>query len=147
MAIILIPSFLAIFYGLVSLSLYLYKPRNILSAFLIFSLLFGVAEFIRGSILTGFPWNLIIYSFSKNLNFLSVISLIGTYSLNLITITLFTTCTLLLKKIQKRGPNMYYSFIFAYLFFFYGIFQKKEFSIKKLNQNLIRSELLVLILV
>ena len=134
--IILIPSFLAIFYGLVSLSLYLYKPRNILSAFLLFSLLFGVAEFIRGSILTGFPWNLIIYSFSKNLNFLSVVSLIGTYSLNLITITLFTTPALyFLRKSKKEVPICIILLFLPILFFSYGIFQKKEFSIKKLNQN------------
>ena len=30
---------------------------------------------------------------------------------------------------------MYYSFIFAYIIFFLWNFKKKEFSIKKLNQN------------
>ena len=48
---------------------YLLNPKNLLSAFFIFSLLFGAMEYIRGTILSGFPWNLIVYSFSENLNF------------------------------------------------------------------------------
>ena len=48
---------------------------NILGSFFLFCLLFGLIEFIRGNILTGFPWNLIIYSFSDNLNFLSFLSI------------------------------------------------------------------------
>ena len=81
-AIILIPAFLAIFYGLVSYFFIILKPKNIVSSFLVFSLIFGIIEFIRGSILTGFPWNLIVYSFSKNLEILSVVSIVGTYGFN-----------------------------------------------------------------
>ena len=60
--IILVPGFLALFYGLITIIFYSIKPKNVLSAIFLFSLLFGVIEFIRGVILTGFPWNLIIYS-------------------------------------------------------------------------------------
>ena len=75
------------------------NPKNILSAFFSFSLIFGSIEFIRGIILTGFPWNLFVYSFSENLNFISIISIIGTYSLNLIVISFFYfTCFIYLKK-------------------------------------------------
>ena len=44
---------------------------NFNSLFL-FSLLFGLTEFLRGNILTGFPWNLIAFSFSENLEILKV---------------------------------------------------------------------------
>ena len=41
-ALILIPSFLALFYGLISLVFYLFNPKNILSAFFAFSVFFGL---------------------------------------------------------------------------------------------------------
>ena len=46
--IILVPSFLAIFYGLVTLILYLYDPRNLLSAFFLFSSLLGLLNLFEG---------------------------------------------------------------------------------------------------
>ena len=66
-SIILIPSFLGIFYGLVTFCFIISKSKKIVSSFLVFSLFFGVFEFIRGSIFTGFPWNLIAYSFVNHL--------------------------------------------------------------------------------
>ena len=89
-AIIIIPAFLGLFYAFVTFFFFLFKQKSVLSAFFLFSLLFGIIEFVRGFILTGFPWNLIVYSFSKNLSFISIISVIGTYSLNLIVISFFT---------------------------------------------------------
>ncbi len=63
--IILIPGFLALFYALVTYLFVVLKTNKNLSSFFLFSLIFGLVEFIRGTILTGFPWNLIAYSFSN----------------------------------------------------------------------------------
>ena len=98
LTVILIPSFLAIFYGLVSYFLIFFKRKKIINNFLIFSLVFGILEFIRGTILTGFPWNLIAYSFSKQVEFLSIISVIGTYGFNLVCISLFTSPVFLIMR-------------------------------------------------
>ena len=83
LAVVLVPAFLASFYGLVSYSFVILKPKKNLSSFFLFSLIFGTIEFLRGSIFTGFPWNLIAYSFSNHIEILNIISIIGTYSFNL----------------------------------------------------------------
>ena len=88
-SIILVPSFLAIFYGISTLILKKVVSRKI-SFVLFFSLVFSILEFIRGNILSGFPWNLIAYSWSWSLEIIQIISIIGTYSLNLISITIFS---------------------------------------------------------
>ena len=88
-ALILIPSFLGLFYGLITLATSRFKLEKNFSSILIFSLIFALIEFFRGFILGGFPWNLIVYSWTSYLNSLQILSLIGTYSFNLISITIF----------------------------------------------------------
>ena len=88
-ALVLIPSFLGLFYGFITLIVSRFKLKKDLSSILIFSITFAIVEFIRGFILGGFPWNLIVYSWANYLNFLQILSIIGTYSLNLISITIF----------------------------------------------------------
>ena len=74
--VILIPAFLAIFYGVCTLILKKFVSKKI-SFILFFSLAFSILEFIRGLVLSGFPWNLIVYSWSWSLEIIQVISIIG----------------------------------------------------------------------
>ena len=130
-AFILIPSFLALFYGFVSFLFLIYRPRNIISSIILFSLIFGVLEFIRGTILTGFPWNLIAYSFSNQLEFISVITIIGTYGFNLLCISLFTSPAIFLlrNKDSKRYIWAYILFlIIIILIYIYGSSYKEKFN-------------------
>ena len=99
--------------------------------------MFGLTEYIRGNILTGFPWNLIVYSFSENINFISFLSIIGTYSFNLLAISFFTApAVYILKKIQKRNFSIYYIIIISnFIFFAYGISYKNFFLSKEPSKN------------
>ena len=98
---IIIPLFLGIFYGIVTLASSFFKLDKNFFTILIFSTIFALVEFIRGFILTGFPWNLIVYSWTNYLNSLQILSLIGTYSFNLISITIFSLPLVITPKLQS----------------------------------------------
>ena len=106
-----------------------FKPKNGLGSLLWFSLVFGVLEFARGTILTGFPWNLIAYSFSNQLEFISVISIIGTYGFNLFCILVFTCPAILFIKNINRSIVFNISIFFTViLILIYGSMYKKKFD-------------------
>ena len=135
-ALIIIPVFLGLFYGLVTLVFYIFNFRDVTSAFFLFSLLFGLTEYARGNVLTGFPWNLIIYSFSENIDFLSFLSVIGTYSFNLLVISFFTIpAVYILRKSKKEILVCIVLFLFPILLMAYSISYKKSFFSKELKDN------------
>ena len=128
LTIILIPAFLGIFYGCFTLCFIISKPKKIITSFFIFSLFFGIFEFIRGSILTGFPWNLIAFSFVNQLEILSVTSLIGTYGFNLFCISLFASPAIFLLSQTKKNISISIVFLaLPFLFYFYGSTYKETF--------------------
>ena len=135
-ALIIIPAFLGLFYGIATFVFCIFKFRDVTSAFFLFSLLFGLTEYTRGTILTGFPWNLIIYSFSENLNFLSFLSVIGTYSLNLLVISFFTVpAVYILRKSKKEISVCILFLLFPILIFTHNTLYKKNFLNKELIEN------------
>ncbi len=127
--IIFIPGFLSLFYSLATYFFVILKPKNNLSSFFSFSVIFAIIEFLRGSILSGFPWNLIAYSFSNHLEILNIISIIGTYSFNLFCISLFTSPALLiLKKGKKEFGVLIVFFIVTVSFYVFGTQNFKKFN-------------------
>ncbi len=129
LTIFLIPGFLALFYGLASFLFIILKPKKNLSSFFLFSLIFGTIEFIRGTILTGFPWNLIAYSFSNNIEVLHIISIIGTYSFNLFCISLFVSPSFFILRDSKKEMIVCILFLVITLsFYFFGSQRLEKFK-------------------
>ena len=128
--IILIPAFLGLFYGFITFCFIIIKSKKIVSAFVTFSLIFGIIEFIRGFILTGFPWNLIAYSFSNQIEVLSITSIIGTYGFNLLCISIFTSPAIIILRKSKKDIIISALFLTLPLFFYiYGSSYKEKFNI------------------
>ena len=129
LSIVLVPAFLALFYGLASFLFLILKPKKNLSSFFLFSLIFGTIEFIRGTILTGFPWNLIAYSFSNRIEILNITSIIGTYGFNLFCISLFASTSFLILRDSKREVIVcILFFIITLSFYFFGSQRLEKFN-------------------
>src|SRR3954462_4281658 len=64
----------------------------------LFTAAYALAEWLRGHILTGFPWNLPGYGWGASLAMLQSVSLFGVYGLTLLTILLGASLGLLASK-------------------------------------------------
>jgi len=118
-ALVIIPLFLSIFFGLAILIVGNFIEKKIYFIFL-FSLIFSIFEFLRGNLLTGFPWNLISYTWSWSLEFIQILSLIGTYGLSLISITIFCTPFIFFKNLNNKNNVIFLILLSVLLIFIYS---------------------------
>ena len=114
-SIILIPSLLSIYYGLFSLCIKFFNIKKEFNSILIFSVSLSFFEYLRGNIFGGFPWNLISFSISEFTHSIQILSLIGTYSLNLIVINLYCLPIILFFKIKNQNKVIILSSVIAIL--------------------------------
>ena len=130
-SLILIPLFLSLFFGLAILAVGPFSEKNVYFV-LLFSLVFSLFEFLRGNLLTGFPWNLISYTWSWSIESIQILSLLGAYALSLLSITFFCIPFLFFqKKIIKKNII----FLVFFLFVFIGNYSYGSYKISNSNYN------------
>lgn len=87
-AVTLLPAGLAIFWGLAAAA-----ARSVwsngLGRLFVFAIAFSLAEYLRGHILTGFPWNLVGYALTYPLPLMQSAALFGAYGLTAIALFIF----------------------------------------------------------
>ena len=135
-ALILIPLFLGLFYGLTTLVSFLIGLKKNFSSIIIFSTILSLSEYLRSFIFGGFPWNLVIFSLTDNLPSIQILSFVGTYSLNLIFITLCLIPTVIFFKYSNKIKIFYLTFIFLIMitnFIFGNLIIKNYEKIKETN--------------
>jgi len=133
-ALILIPLFLGLFYGLATLCCSFFKLKKNFSSILIFSFFLSLIEYLKSFILGGFPWNLIAYSFVDYLEMIQILSFTGTYAFNLLSITFYLIPVIIFFNYKKKIKLFSLSFAILLLFinFFYGSINiKNNEKIKK----------------
>ncbi len=89
-AVALMPIGLALFYGAATaLAMILWRPG--MARLFALATTFGLAEWARGHVLTGFPWNTIGYALTANDAMMQTASLFGIYGLSILAVLVFTS--------------------------------------------------------
>jgi apolipoprotein N-acyltransferase len=86
-AVLLLPAGLGLF-GALGAGVALYFWRDGPARIFVFAVCLGACEWLRGHILTGFPWNLSAYGWGASLGVLQSTAVVGAYGLSFLTILL-----------------------------------------------------------
>jgi apolipoprotein N-acyltransferase len=137
-SIILLPLTLGLFFGLAALFSGPFLKSNFTSI-LIFSASFGFFDYIRGNILSGFPWNLWAYSWSWFTEIIQILNPIGLYAFNLLTITIFCLPSILFfKKHNNKILTLFFLisiFLSSYIYGSYTINNNDKLINNKKNEE------------
>ncbi len=91
LAVTLLPAGLAMFTALAVASLGIVRRSLPLDRVLVLALSFGMTEWLRGHILTGFPWNVFGYALTWPLPLMQSAALVGVYGLTILTVLIFAS--------------------------------------------------------
>jgi apolipoprotein N-acyltransferase len=107
-AVVLLPAGLAVFSGLgFAIAAWLWRPG--IGAVLAFSVGMTIAEYARGHLLTGFPWNLFGYAATQDIMIAQTASVIGVYGLTFLTLLCLSAPALFVlprtgRSVRIAGP-------------------------------------------
>ena len=135
-AIIGLPIFLGLFFGIANLIVGPYLKNNF-SSILLFSSSLAFMDYIRAKILSGFPWNAWAYTWSWKPEILQSLFHLGFFSFNLLCLVVYCSPLLLL---SKKKSNFLLFFIISFLFlgnFIYGssVIKNNNNNFTNLNLN------------
>jgi apolipoprotein N-acyltransferase len=102
-AVTLLPAGLALFWGLAAgVAKLQWAPG--LARVLILALTLSIAEWLRGHILSGFPWNTLGYALTAPPAFIQSAALFGVYGLTLLTVVIFASPLVVATDVAPSGP-------------------------------------------
>ena len=82
----------------------------------------SLVDFLRGTLLTNFLWNITVYSLTNLYNLVQLLSIVGTYTLNLFALTIFLIPSVFLLKIKLNKQLIIASLaiVFCFINYVYG---------------------------
>ena len=104
-AVLALPAFLALFTGLTTLIVTQSATQGV-ARVLVLALTWTALEWVRGWILTGFPWNLVGSAWAFSDGMLQFGALAGAFGLSLVTITVCAMPATLSDRVDKRAWPM-----------------------------------------
>jgi apolipoprotein N-acyltransferase len=100
-AVTLMPAGLALFTALTSAAVQAIGGASASRRVLMLAIAFGVSEWLRGHIFTGFPWNVLGYALTWPLALMQSASLLGIYGLTVVTVLVFASPYV---AVARNGP-------------------------------------------
>ena len=134
-AVILLTLALSIFCGISCIIIVYIKNiwrLNLFGFALIFSIFLSLGEYLRGNLLTGFPWNIVGYAWEDSSIVLQSVSVVGIYGLGLFTFLATTSLFLVFKNINYA----IYSLIPILILFVYGAI--RLYNIEESNTKVVQ---------
>ena len=127
------PAFLSLFWGLAFFSTFL-LGKSIIEKLLFLLLLLPFFEWLRGTIFSGFPWNMIGFSLNNPLEISQTISILGPFGQNILIVVLISIpiSLFLNKKVFTFLALLFCFFIFSLSFY------KSKTNELKLTENQVR---------
>lgn len=96
-------AFLSLYWGLAALICDYISP-NLYIRIISFALCLSIVEYLRGHLLTGFPWNLIGYCLTPNILFMQISSIFSIYILSFFACFIFSSPAILIYQgINKKS--------------------------------------------
>ena len=142
-SLILIPLFLSLFYSIPIVLIGNFCEKK-LSSIILISLAFSLSDYIRGKILTGFPWNIWSYSFSWSIESLQILKIIGIYSFNYFIILIFFLPALIFFKNKLKYyliPGLIVLTLSNYFYGSYKINSTKKNPIDKIKFKIVSAKI------
>jgi len=123
LAVVGLPAFLSFYWGLAALLIFKIADLRKFSGWLAFAGIFTLAEWVRGHLFGGFPWNAFGYTWSDHPELLQILGLTDVFGLTLLTIVWASALSLLLigEKAAFRRSGAFAIFTFAAVHA-YGLF-------------------------
>lgn len=103
-AVVLMGGGLALFWGLAGLAYRALRPRSAWKV-LVFAGVFAAAEWLRGHVLTGFPWNLVGEAWRAGSAPSQAAAVVGAYGLTWITLALASTPAILMLSVRRSAQT------------------------------------------
>jgi len=133
---IILPLILGIFYGLMQLINTFFWSLNI-SRIFFFSALWIFFEIIRSTLLIGFPWNLVAYSWSWSISVMQSLSLFGVFGLGLISI--FCSAGIFSLNLKKANIFLFiFSISILFTIYLFGYNRVLNYENVYLNEDKVR---------
>ena len=124
---IFFPLCLSIFFGVMQITnAFFWDKSN--SKLFFFSAIWVIFEFLRSTLFTGLPWNLIAYSWSWSLSFSQSVSYLGIYGLGLLTV-FCSVCIFAYLSNNKNKLYLLLASLILILIYLYGYNRINDYQI------------------